>query len=199
MKKLAKEELGRDGIVRAAALSSTAAYLINGNTLHSLLYLPVGTSKCLPLHCDRLKGMQDTFSNIGILFLHRREEHGRSENIYYGQQKPPGDTPKLQRQAIWKYLCGPLGGLQAAATSQRFSAIVLSCIGSSRQMPLITADTTYTSIFVEAVTFIEHQGADQADVRAQLTRLVKVCLRKKAGVVNIPQHASRNREGNLPG
>ena len=43
-KRFAKEELGQDGIVRAAAPSGTAAYLINGNTLHILLYLHVGTS-----------------------------------------------------------------------------------------------------------------------------------------------------------
>ena len=99
--------------------------------------------------------MQDAFSNIGILFLHRREEHGRSENIYHGQQTPPGGTSTLQRQAIWKYIGGPLGGLQSAATSLRFAAIVLSCLGSSRQMPLIPADTTDTSFFDEDVTFTE--------------------------------------------
>ena len=38
---------------------------INRNALHSLLYLPVGTSKCLPLHDDRLKEIQETFSMTG--------------------------------------------------------------------------------------------------------------------------------------
>ena len=45
VKRSVKEELGRDGFVQAAAPSGTAAYLINGKTLHSLFYLPVGTSK----------------------------------------------------------------------------------------------------------------------------------------------------------
>ena len=43
--RLVKEELGRDGSVQAAAPSCTAANLINGNTLHGLFHLPVGTSK----------------------------------------------------------------------------------------------------------------------------------------------------------
>ena len=46
VKRFATEELGRDGIVRAAAPADTAAYLINEYTLHSILYFPVGTSKC---------------------------------------------------------------------------------------------------------------------------------------------------------
>ena len=54
----AKEELVLvvlDGFVQAAAPSGTDAYHINGNALHMVLYLPVGTSKCLPLHDERLK------------------------------------------------------------------------------------------------------------------------------------------------
>ena len=58
--------------------------------------------------------------------LHRWEEHGRSENIYHSHQTPPGGTPTLQRQAIFKYIGGPLGGLQSAANSVQFSANVLS-------------------------------------------------------------------------
>ena len=58
----AKEELVRDGFVQAAAPSGTDAYHINRNALHSVLYLPVGTSKCLPLHDERLKEIQETFS-----------------------------------------------------------------------------------------------------------------------------------------
>ena len=58
--------------------------------------------------------------------LHRWEEHGRSENIYHSHQTPPGGTPTLQRQAIFKYIGGSLGGLQSAANSVQFSANVLS-------------------------------------------------------------------------
>ena len=61
----AKEELVRDGFVQATAPSGTDAYHININALHSVLYLPVGTSKCLPLHDERLKEIQETFSVTG--------------------------------------------------------------------------------------------------------------------------------------
>ena len=39
--------------------------------LHSLLYLPVGTNKWLPLHGERLEGVQDTFSNDSVLFIEK--------------------------------------------------------------------------------------------------------------------------------
>ena len=61
----AKEELVRDGFVQAAAPSGTDAYHINRNALHRVLYLPVGRSKCLPLHDERLKEIQETFSMTG--------------------------------------------------------------------------------------------------------------------------------------
>ncbi len=69
VKILSKEDLGRDRFLQAAASSGTSVNFINGNTIHSLLYLPVGTNKCLPLHSERLKGMHDTFSNVDILSL----------------------------------------------------------------------------------------------------------------------------------
>ena len=57
--------------------SGTDAYHINGNALHGVLYLPVGTSKCLPLHDERLKEMQDTFSNGGLLFIDEKSMTGQ--------------------------------------------------------------------------------------------------------------------------
>ena len=122
MKIFAKEELGRDGFVQAAAPSGTAAYLINGKTL----LITVGTSNVLPFHGERLKGMQDTLNNVGIFFIDEKSMVGQ-KNIHHGQQTPPVSTPTLQGQSIWKSLGGPLGGLQAAATSIRFSAIQSKC------------------------------------------------------------------------
>ena len=65
----AKEELVLDVFVYAAVPSGTDAYLINGNALHSVLYLPVGTGKCLPLHDERLKETHEKISNGGLLFI----------------------------------------------------------------------------------------------------------------------------------
>ena len=77
VKIFAREELGRDGFVQAAAPSGTAAYLINGKTLHSLLYLPVGTSKCLSLQGERLKCIQTAFSNVGLLVIDEKSMVGQ--------------------------------------------------------------------------------------------------------------------------
>ena len=62
----AKEELVLDGFVQTAAPSGTDAYHTNGNALHSVLYLPVGTSKCLSLHSERLKEIQETLKSNQI-------------------------------------------------------------------------------------------------------------------------------------
>ena len=63
--------------VLAAATSAKAAYLINGKTLLNLPYLPVGTSKILPLQGEMLNGMHDTFSNVDILFKHEKSIVGQ--------------------------------------------------------------------------------------------------------------------------
>ena len=73
----AKEELILDVFVLAAVPSGTDAYLINGNALHSVLYLPVGTSKCLPLHDERLKETQEKISNGGVLFIDEKSMTGQ--------------------------------------------------------------------------------------------------------------------------
>ena len=57
--------------------SGTDAYHINGNALYSVLCLPVGTSKCLPLHDERLKEIQETFSNGGLLFIDEKSMTGQ--------------------------------------------------------------------------------------------------------------------------
>ena len=69
--------------------SGTDAYHINGNALLSVLYLPVGTSKCLPLHDERLKEIQETFSNSGLLFI--------DENSMTGQKHSPWSETASRR------------------------------------------------------------------------------------------------------
>ena len=60
-----------------SSCSGTDAYLINENALHSVLYLPVVTSKCLPLHDERLKETQEKISNGGLLFLDEKSMTGQ--------------------------------------------------------------------------------------------------------------------------
>ena len=127
MKIFAKEELGRDGFVQAAAPFGTAAYLINGYTLHhGHLYLPVGTSTFWPLHCEMLKGMQDTFSNVDILFIDEKRMVGQ-KILTMVSERIQETLPTLRGQPIWKSLGCPLGGAQTAATSLRVSTIQGKC------------------------------------------------------------------------
>ena len=115
---------------------TNAAYLINGKTLHSLLYLSVGTSKFYAIAWGETEGHAG-YIQQRLHTLHRWEEHGRSENIHHDQQTPPGGTPTLQGQAIWKSRWSYWG------TSSSCHQSVI--IRYSRQMPSIPADTTYTS------------------------------------------------------
>ena len=55
--------------------------------------------------------------------LHRWEEHGRSENIYHSHQTPPGGTPTLQRQAIFKYIGG-----SSSSSRVYFNCTTYTCI-----------------------------------------------------------------------
>ena len=72
----AKNIVGSD-FITAAAPSGTAAYLIGGETLHSLLYLPVGRTTLEPLQGDRLQDLQNKFSGVGILVIDEKSKIGQ--------------------------------------------------------------------------------------------------------------------------
>ena len=65
----ATEQMGHESFIQAAAPSGTAAFLIGGNTLHSLLLLPVGNPTLEPLNPGNLVLLQDKLKNVGILFI----------------------------------------------------------------------------------------------------------------------------------
>ena len=167
MKRLVEVELGRDGFVQAAAPSGTAAYLINGETLQSLLYLPVGTSKCLPLHGERLKGMHDTFSNVGILFI---------------------DEKSMVGQKIFTMVSKHLQEARPRYKDKSFGNLSVVLLGDFKQLspvcdsPLFKANAVNPSgynlyqLFDKAFTFTElvrQQVAYQTDFSVQLTSLVE--------------------------
>ena len=107
--------------------SGTDAYHINGNAFHSVLYLPVGTSKCLPLHDERLKDIQETFSNGGLLFIDEKSMTGQKTFTVVRkrlQETRPNYKDKSFGNISW--------GRQAAATNLRFSAIQSKCRCSQR-------------------------------------------------------------------
>ena len=102
--------------------SGTDAYHINVNALHSVLYLPVGTSKCLPLHDERLKEIQETFSNGGLFLIDEKSMTGQETFTVVRkrlQETRPNYKDKSFGNISW--------GRQAAATNLRFSAIQSKC------------------------------------------------------------------------
>jgi len=68
---------GMSHFIRRAAPSGTAAFLIGGETLHSLLCLPIGTAKLEPLGGERLMELQRKFQDVGILMIDEKSMMGQ--------------------------------------------------------------------------------------------------------------------------
>ena len=64
-------------VVQTAAPSGTAAFLIKGETLHSLLMLPIDYNSYKTLSSDRLCVLQQKFSNIGVLIVDEKSMIGQ--------------------------------------------------------------------------------------------------------------------------
>ena len=90
-------------------------------TVYSICLLVHCTSKRLPLHGERLKEIQEPFSNGGFLFIDEKSMAGQ-KHIQLGQKTPPGDTPKLQGQVIWEYLLGDVKQLPPICDYMLFNA-----------------------------------------------------------------------------
>ena len=151
--------------VKSAAPSGTAAYLVNGETLHSLLYLPIGKTKLEPLQGERLADVQRRFLNVGVLIIDEKSMVGQeifwmvSERLK--QARPQG--------------CGePFGGL----------SVVL--LGDWKQLPPVGDSPLYNGsaknprgynlyqLFKEVVIFEQVQrqlGDHQALFRQELQSL----------------------------
>ena len=76
VRELARQTIGSQFIKRAAP-SGTAAFLIGGETLHSLLYLPIGKAKLEPLGGERLMELQRKFEHVGILMVDEKSMMGQ--------------------------------------------------------------------------------------------------------------------------
>ena len=153
------------GFVTAAAPSGTAAYLIGGETLHSLLYLPVGKSKLDPLQGDRLQALQERFENVGILVI--------DEKSMIGQEVFSQVSQRLQEAR--PHACHlPFGGL---------SVILL---GDWKQLPPVCDSSLYNDkakkpmgynlyqLFKDTIIFDQIQrqeGEEQKPFREELKRL----------------------------
>ena len=68
VRELAKQTI-RSQFIKRAAPSGRAAFLIGGETLHVLLYLPTGKAKLEPLGGKRLMELQRKFKHVGILMV----------------------------------------------------------------------------------------------------------------------------------
>ena len=77
VKAYAKSIFNHNKFVHTAAPSGTAAFLIKGETLHSLLMLPINYHKYESLPSDRLLQLQQKFNDIGILVIDEKSMIGQ--------------------------------------------------------------------------------------------------------------------------
>ena len=76
VRQLARMTIGSQ-FIRRAAPSGTAAFLIGGETLHSLLCLPIGNTKLELLGGERLMQLQEKFKDVGILMIDEKSMMGQ--------------------------------------------------------------------------------------------------------------------------
>ena len=76
VRELARQTMGSQ-FIRTAAPSGTAAFLIGGETLHGLLYLPIGNAKLQPLVGERLMELQKKFEPVGVLIIDEKSMVGQ--------------------------------------------------------------------------------------------------------------------------
>lgn len=82
------------------APSCTAAYLIEMETLHSLLYLPVGKNKLEPLQGVRQQQLQQRFSAVDIFVIDEKPMF--DQNVFYNvSEKQKQARPHLP-SAFWR-------------------------------------------------------------------------------------------------
>lgn len=112
-KRFSSEQGCYPGFITAAAPSGTAAYLIGGSTLHSLLSLPVRSAEMVELGSAGLQLLQKDFEHMGILVIDEKSMTGHKIFVQI-------DKRLKQIQPKWNDF--PFGGL---------SMVLFWAIGSS--------------------------------------------------------------------
>jgi len=165
VKEFASRTVGPE-FVKAAAPSGTAAFLIRGETLHSLFYLPIGRGILEPLKGDRLAELQRRFQRVGVLIIDEKSMIGQT--IFWM-------VSERLKEARPNHKVEPFGGL----------SVVL--LGDWKQLPPVCDASLFNStgakdpkgcnlyqLFEEVVFFEQvqrQQGDDQATFRQDLKDL----------------------------
>ena len=151
--------------VKSAAPSGTAAFLIGGETLHSLLYLPIGRAKLEPLQGERLAEIQRRFHKVGVLII---------------------DEKSMIGQEIFWMVSERLKQARPQGCSEPFGGLSVILLGDWKQLPPVCDAPLYSSVsknprgynlyqlFDEVVMFEQVQrqlGDDQALFRQELQSL----------------------------
>jgi hypothetical protein len=142
-----------------------AAFLIGGETLYSLLYLPIGKAKLEPLQGEQLAEVQRRFLKVGVLII---------------------DEKSMLGQEIFWMVSERLKQARPQGGSEPFGGLSVVLLGDWKQFPLVCDAPLYSSLaknphgynlyqlFDEVVRFEQVQrqlGDDQALFRQELQSL----------------------------
>jgi hypothetical protein len=153
--------------IMAAAPSGTAAYLIGGETLHSLLFLPVGGKKGMKdgLTGENLKQLQCRFKNVGVLVI---------------------DEKSMMGQDVFRLVDKRLKEARPHCCDQPFGGVSIVLLGDWKQLPPVADSSLYNSrvkdptgfnlyqLFTDTIIFEKVQrqdGDEERPFREELQRL----------------------------
>ena len=168
VKGYAKKVFNRNNFVLTAAPSGTAAFLIKGETLHSLLMLPINYYTYTSLNDDsvRLYELQEKFKDVGILII---------------------DEKSMIGQKLFHMVDMRLREIYPHRREQVFGGLSVVIIGDWKQLPPVGDSPLFNnskfakgynlySKFTDVINFseIERQtGALQEHFREELGRLAE--------------------------
>ena len=158
MKRFAKEELGRDGFMQAAAPSDTAAYIINGKTQSPLF--ACWHEQVFAIAWGEAEGHAGHMVGQKIFTMVSKRLQGARSHYHL----------EISRWSSW-----------GTSSSWHKSAI----LRYSRQMPLILADTTYTRFLTRLSplpNLCDSKERTKQTSGHNWRAWMRVCLRKKTGV-----------------
>ena len=151
--------------LRTAAMTGLAASLTGGETLHSLLSLPIGSTRMEPLGEAKLANLRQKFKDVGILVIDEKSTLG---------------------QHMFALVNTRLKEIQPAMKNQPFAGFSVILVGDWRQLapigdrPLYEPKTKGSQghqlyrLFTNAISFHEvhrQKGPSQATFRDELQRL----------------------------
>ena len=158
-------KLTGSNFIQTTAPTGIAAHLSGGETLHSLLHLPIGKSRLEPLDENKLRQLQEKFRDIHLLIV---------------------DEKSMVGQSLLSFVNWRLKEIRPGSRHLAFAGFSLVLLGDWKQLAPVGDRSLYEAktkgsqghhlyrLFTNAIIFdeVHRQGSiDQASFRDELRRL----------------------------